>query len=252
MPESIETKKRQFWQIAVRHFDFLREQGMSPGARACADRYAKLTGKAGSLRQEFRDRWEGISYEDFQGVEERRRSYHKEERLVLGRRLLEFALSLPQGDPAARLALSEVEAPIARKMLCFGVHSISEWEYRRPGEVANESSVVFDVYALGSGEIEELGRRALQAARHQVALEVLDEVRHYLNGHDVYDADQRTPLPSPSDIAGAVQTEHGDKSRAERVGIAMEEYKLDETYDGKTDERSIRKALNAAFRRREK
>lgn len=251
MPTSIETKECHFWQIAVRHFEHLYEQGVSPGARACADRYVKLTGKDTSLRQDFREKWDEVTYEDFQDLEERRRSYHKEERPVLSRRLPKYALSLPEGDPAATLSLSEVGAPISRRMLCNAGHSTTEWQYREPGEVGEESSVALDVYVLSSGEIAELGRRALRAARHQIALEVLDEVRHYLNGHDIYDADQRRPLPSPSDIAGAVQAEHGDKPRAQRVDIAIGEYKLDKSYDGKTDDWSVRKALDAAFRRRE-
>jgi hypothetical protein len=161
-------------------------------------------------------------------------------------------LALPEGEPAAELTLSDVEGPIPRQMLCKAVHDTNGWQYREPGEIDDESTVELSVYCLTSGEIDELGRRALKAARHQIALEVLDEVHHYLGGFETYDSDQRTALPSPAAIAKTVQDEHADRPRAERVDIAMQEYKLENDYNGNTDERSVRKALNQAFSREER
>ncbi|WP_263790011.1 hypothetical protein [Salinibacter sp.] len=251
MSEVLTDAKCNFWQIAVRYAEFLHVEGFSSNAGFFADRFGEMTGKANSLREDFREDWNGIRYEDFQEVEERRRSYHEDERSLQLRRLWQQMLALPEGEAAAQLTLSDVDTPIVRQVLCKAVHDTTDWQYREPGEVDDESAVKLYVYCLSPGEIDELGRRALDAARHGIALEVLDEVRHYLGGHETYDSDQRTVLPSPSDIADAVQSEHANRPRAERVNIAMREYKLESDYNGHTDERSIRKALNEAFRRRE-
>ncbi|MCS3699175.1 hypothetical protein [Salinibacter ruber] len=251
MSQAIIDMQRVFWQIAVRHAAFLNVNGYASNAGFFSDRFAEMTGKDVSFREEFRQDWDGVHYEDFQEVEERRRSYHNGEQSLQLRRLWQQMLALPEGEPAAELTLSDVEAPIPRQMLCKAVHDTSGWQYRTPEEVDDEPAVELNVYCLTSGEIDELGRRALDAARHSIALEVLDEVNHYLGGYEAYDSDQRTALPSPSDIADAVQAEHADQPRAERVNIARREYKLESEYNGHTDERSVRKALNEAFRRRE-
>ena len=243
--------RRLWWQIAVPHVEFLQEEGFSSNAGFYADRFAKMTGKATVFREEFREEWDGTHYDAFQEVEDRRRSYHEDERSLQLRRLWQHMLALAEGERAAQLTLSDVENPIARQMLCKAVHDTTDWQYQKPGEVADESDVELRVYCLGSGEIDELSRRALEAARHGIALEVLDTVSHYLDGHDVYEATPKTVLSSPAAIADAVQAEHSDKPRPKRIDIAMEEYQLDPDYDGKTDERSIRKALHAAFKRRE-
>ena len=251
MSQAITDIQRVFWQIAVGHAEFLRSEGFSSNAGFFADQFAEMTGKAGSMREDFREDWDGIRHEDFQEVEERRRSYHNGEQSLQLRRLWQQMLALPEGEPAAELTLSDVEAPIPRQMLCKAVHDTSGWQYRTPEEVDDEPAVELKVYCLTAGEIDELGRRALDAARHGIALQVLDEVGHYLGGYEAYDSDQRTALPSPSDIADAVQAEHADRPRAERVDIAMQEYKLESDYNGNTDERSVRKALNQAFSREE-
>jgi hypothetical protein len=243
--------RRLWWQIAVPHVEFLHEEGFSSNAGFYADRFAKMTGKADAYREEFRGDWDGVTYDAFQKVEERRRSYHEDERSLQLRRLWQNMLGLAEGEAAAQLTLSDVDAPIARQVLCKAVHDTTDWQYRNPDEVADESAVELPVYCLGPGEIDELSRRALEAARHGIALEVLEEVSHYLGGFEVYDSNQKTMLPSPSDIADAVQAEHADKPRPKRIDIAMEEFQLDPDYDGKTDERSVRKALHAAFKRRE-
>ena len=243
--------RRLWWQIAVPHVEFLQEEGFSSNAGFYADRFAKMTGKADAFREEFREDWDGVTYDAFQKVEERRRSYHEDERSLQLCRLLEHMLALAEGEAAAQLTLSDVDAPIARQVLCKAVHDTTDWQYREPVEVADKSDVELRTYCLGPGEIDELSRRALKAARHGIALEVLDEVRHYLGGFEAYDSNQKTMLPSPSDIAGAVQAEHADKPRPKRIDIAIEEYHLDPDYDGKTDKRSVRKALHAAFKRRE-
>lgn len=243
--------RRIWWQIAVPHAEFLHTEGFSANARFYADQFAKMTGKSDAFREKFREDWHGITYHAFQEIEERRRSFHSEKRTRKLRRLSRHMLALAEGQPAADLMLSDVEAPITRQMLCKAVHDITDWQYQEPVEVADESDVELRTYCLGPGEIDELGRRALDAARHGIALEVLDEVRHQLGGHETYDSDQRTALSSPSEIADAVQPEHADKPRAKRVNIAMREYKLAGDYNGQTDERSVRKALNEAFRRRE-
>ena len=243
--------KRIHWQIAVRHAEFLHAEGFSSNAGFFADRFAKMTGKAVSFREEFREDWDQITHEAFRKVEERRCSYHEDERSLQLRRLWQHMLALPEGEPAAELTLSDVETPIPRQMLCKAVHDTTDWQYQKPEEIEDESAVELTVYCLSPGEIDELGRRALEAARHGIALEVLDEVRHHLGGHKTYDSDRRTALSAPSNIADAVQAEHADRPRAERVNIAMREYKLKSDYNGHTDERSVRKALNEAFRRRE-
>jgi len=230
--------------------EFLQEEGFSANAGFYADRFAKMTGKADAFREEFRGDWDGVTYDAFQKVEERRRSYHEGERSLQLRRLWQHMLALAEGEAAAQLTLSDVDAPIARQVLCKAVHDTTEWQYREPGEVDDESAVELRVYCIGPGEIDELSRRALGAARHGIALEVLEEVDHYLGGFEAYDSNQKTMLPSPSDIADAVQAEHADKPRPKRIDIAMEEFQLDPDYDGKTDERSVRKALHAAFKRR--
>ncbi len=241
--------KRHFWQIAVRHAEFLDTGGFSSNAGFFAERFAEMTGKARSFREEFREDWDGLHYEDFQEIKERRRSYHEDERSLQLHRLWQQMLALPAGDPAAELSLSDVEAPIPRQMLCKTVHDTTGWQYRTPEKVDDESAVELSVYCLSPGEIDELGRRALDAAQHSVALEVLDEVGHYLDGYEAYDSDQRTALSSPAAIAKAVQAEHADKPRAKRVDIAQQEYKLDSSYTGHTDERHVRKALHEAFTR---
>ena len=243
--------RRLWWQIAVPHVEFLQEEGFSSNAGFYADRFAKMTGKADAFREEFREDWDGTRYDAFQEVEDRRRSYHEDERSLQLRRLWQHMLALAEGEAAAQLTLSDVDAPIARQVLCKAVHDTTGWQYRAPGEVADESDVELRVYCLGPGEIDELSRRALEAARHGIALEVLDKVDHYLGGFEAYDSDQRRVLSSPSEIADAVQAEHADKPRPTRIDIAMEEYQLDPDYDGKTDARSVRKALHAAFKRRE-
>jgi hypothetical protein len=251
MPYVKADQKRRFWQVAVRHMAHLRAEGFSSDAGFFAVSYAEMIGKADSLREEFREDWDEVTHEGFREVEERRRSYHEDERSLQLRRLRQKALALPEGDPAVKLALSDLEDPIPRQMLQKAVHDTSNWQYREPGEVEDGSAVVLGVYSLSSSETNELGRRALEAARHQIALDVLDEVSHYVDGHDVYDADQRTALSSPAEMADAVQAKHADKPRAERVDIAMQEYKLDESYNGNTDEQHVRKAINEALRRRE-
>jgi hypothetical protein len=251
MSDVLTDAKCNFWQIAVRHAKFLHVEGFSSSAGFFADRFGEMTGKAGSLRKDFREDWDGIRYEDFQEVQERRRSYHEDERSLQLRRLWQQMLALPEGEPVAKLALSDLETPIPRQTLCKAVHDTADWQYRKPEEIEDESAVKLAVYCLSPGEIDELGRRALEAARHGIALEVLNEVRHHLGAYETYDSDQRTALPSPSDIADAVQAEHTDKPRPKRIDIAMEEYQLDPDYDGKIDERSVRKALHAAFKRRE-
>ena len=243
--------KRVWWQIAVPHVEFLQEEGFSANAGFYADRFAKMTGKADAFREEFREDWDGVTYGAFQKIKERRHSYHEDERSLQLRRLWQHMLALAEGEPAAPLTLSDVDAPVARQVLCKAVHDTTDWQYREASEVADESAVELPVYCLGPGEIDELSRRALEAARHGIALEVLEEVSHYLGGFEVYDSNQKTMLPSPSDIADAVQAEHADKPRPKRIDIAMEEFQLDPDYDGKTDERSVRKALHAAFKRRE-
>jgi len=249
MSDVLTDAKRFFWQVAVVHAEFLRSEGLSSSAGFFADRYAELTGKTGSFREESREDWDGVHFEDFQEIEERRRSYHEGERSLQLRQLWQQMLDLPEGEPAAELTLSDAEAPIPRQMLCKAVHDTSGWQYRKHEEVNDEPAVELNVYCLTSSEINELGRRALDAARHGIALEVLDEVSHYLGGYEVYDSDQRTALPSPSDIADAVQAEHADRPRAERVDIARQEYKLDPSYTGNTDDRHVRKALNENFAR---
>jgi len=251
MSDVLTDARCNFWQIAVRHAEFLHVEGFSSNAGFFADRFAEMTGKAGSLREDFREDWDGIRYEDFQEIEDRRRSYHEDERSLQLRRLWQHILALPEGEPFAQLALSDVEAPVPRQMLCKAVHDTTDWQYQKSEEVDDESGVELSVYCLTAGEIDELGRRALEAARHEIALEVLDEVSHHLGGYETYDSDQRTALSSPAEIADAIQVEHADKPRAERVNIAMREYKLESDYNGHTDERSVRKALNEAFRRRE-
>jgi hypothetical protein len=79
---------------------------------------------------------------------------------------------------------------------------------------------------------------------------VLDEVRHYVNGHDVYEADPKEVLGSPAEIAEAVQDKHAEKPQPKRVEIGWQKYKLAPSYDGKTDERSVRKALSQALSRK--
>jgi hypothetical protein len=243
--------RRVWWQIAVPHVEFLHAEGFSSSAGFYADRFAEMTGKADVFREEFREDWDGVTYDAFQKVEGRRRFFHEEKRSRRLRRLSQHMLALAEGEPAAQLTLSDVDDPIVRPVLCKAVHDTTEWQYLKPDEVDDESAVELRVYCLGSGEIDELSRRALEAARHGIALEVLDEVRHYLGGFEAYDSHQKTMLPSPSDIADAVQAEHADKPRPTRIDIAMEEFHLDADYDGKTDERSVRKALHAAFKRRE-
>lgn len=251
MSQVMTDAKRIFWQIAVRHVDFLRAEGFSTGAGFFADRFAEMTGKAAPFREELREDWDGIRYEDFQEVEERRRSYHEGERSLQLRRLWQKMLALPEGDPKAQLVLSDLVHPIIRQLFRKAKHDTSEWQLQELRDVDDESTVKLDVYCLSLGESDEIGRRALEAARHQVAIEVLDEVGHYLGGYETYDSDKRTALPSPAAIAKAVQDEHSDRPRAERVDTAMQEYKLESSYNGNTDERHVRKALNEAFRRLE-
>jgi hypothetical protein len=241
--------KRHFWQIAVRHAEFLDEEGFSSNARFFADRFAEMTGKAQSFREEFREDWDGIHYEDFQEIKERRRSYHEDERSIQLRRLSQRMLALPGGDPEAQLTLSDLEKPVVRQIFRKAKHDTSDRQLQELREIGDESEVELDVYCLSPGEIDELGRRALDAAQPSVALEVLDEVGHYLDGYEAYDSDQRTALSSPAAIAKAVQAEHADKPRAKRVDIAQQEYKLDSSYTGNTDERHVRKALHEAFTR---
>lgn len=249
MPPVTTDTKRIFWQVSVRHAAFLHVEGFSSGAGFFADRFAEMTGKAGSFREEFREDWDGVHYEDFQQVEERRRSFHEDKRSNQLRRLRQYMLALPEGDPEAQFALSDLDHPINRQIFRKAKHDTSEWELQDLRDVSDESAVELDAYCLSSGEIDELGQQALDAARHGIALEVLDEVSHYLGGYETYDSDQRTALSSPAAIAKAVQADHADKPRAKRVDIAMEEYKLDPSYNGKTDERHVRKALNQAFGR---
>jgi len=243
--------KRIFWQIAVRHVAFLHDQGFSSGVGFFADRFAELTGKAGSLREEFREDWDEITYDAFQQVEERRRSFHDGERSLHLRRLSQKMRALPEGDPKAQLALSDLDHSINRQVFRKAKHDTSECQLQELRDVRDETVVELDAYCLSPGELDDLGRRALEAARHGIALQVLDEVSHYLGGYEAYDSDQRKALPSPSDIADAVQAEYPDRPRDERVDIGMREYKLDSSYNGNTDERHIRKALHEAFRRRE-
>lgn len=136
-------------------------------------------------------------------------------------------------------------------MLCMAAHDTSEWQHRKPSEVDEEASVELKIYNLFPGEVDEFSRKALKAARHEIALEVLDEVSHELDGHDIYEFDPRTVLPSPADIGAAVLAEHPDKSRLERKNIAMEEYRLADSYEGKTEEQAIRDALDSWFYRNE-
>ncbi len=188
MSQAITDMQRVFWQIGVRHAEFLHVEGRSSNAGFFANRFAEMTGKAGSTREDFRENWDGIRHEDFQEVEERRRSYHEGEQSLQLRRLWQQMLALPEGEPAAELTLSDVEAPIPRQMLCKAVHDTTGWQYRTPEEVNDESAVELSVYCLSPGEIDELGRRALDAARHSIALEVLDEVHHYLGGYEAYNS----------------------------------------------------------------
>lgn len=245
-------RKRHFWEVAVRHMSHLRAKGYPSSASNFADRCADILGETERLQNELLEEWDGVEYDTFVGLEERRRRYHKEERDKKVRSLNSYAAEIPQGDPQKVISLSEVESSITRQMVCKAVHDTSRWQYRDPSKVREESSVELYVYTLRAGEIEELSRRALQAAKQKVALEVLDQVRHYLNRHPIYEANPKTTLGSPSEIAEAVQEKHAEKPRARRVDIAMEEYELDDSYSGKTDERSVRKALQEWFRRRAK
>lgn len=249
MSDDLTDAKRFFWQVAVGHAEFLRSEGFSSNGGFFADRFAEMTEKAESFREEFRKNWDGVHYEDFQEVEERRRSYHEDERSPQLRQLWRQMLALPEGDPEAQLALSDLDHPVNRQIFRKAKHDTSKWQLQDLRDVRDESVVELNVYCLLPEEIDELGRRALGAARHGIALEVLDEVSHYLGGYEAYDSDQRTALPSPVAIAEAVQADHADKPRAKRVDIAMQEYKLDPSYTGNTDERHVRKALNQAFAR---
>jgi hypothetical protein len=249
MSDVLTDARRFFWQVAVGHAEFLHSEGLSSNAGFFADRFAEMTGKTESFREESREDWDGVHFEDFQEIEERRHSYHEDERSLQLRQLWQQMLDLPEGEPAAELTLSDLDHPVNRQIFRKAKHDSSKWQLQDLRDVRDESTVELNVYCLFPEEIAELGRRALGAARHGIALEVLGEVSHYLGGHETYDSDQRTALPSPADIAKAVQANHADKPRATRVDIARQEYKLDPSYTGNTDDRHVRKALNENFAR---
>ncbi len=251
MPTTTTQKERHFWQAAVRHMSYLHEIGHSSGTGFFGNQYAKLAEKTKSFRAEFRQDWDGTSYEKFKELEERRRSFHEKERSLHLRQLWQKALALAQGEPMGRLSLADVDDAIVREILCKAIHDTSTSQVQDLLQMEDGSEEDLEVYALAPGEIEELGRRALEAARHGIALDVIDEVGRYVEGHDIYEADPKTVLSSPSEIAKTVQAEHAEKPRAERVDLAWQEYELAPNYNGKTDERGVRKALNQAFSRRE-
>ena len=70
-----------------------------------------------------------VTYDAFQKVEGRRRSFHEEKRSRRLRRLSPHMLAFAEGEPAAQLTLSDVDDPIVRPVLCKAVHDTTEWQY---------------------------------------------------------------------------------------------------------------------------
>ena len=212
---SISTPLRRYWEVTIRYAHHLQGMTVSPSFAAIARRCSEVTGDRPHLKAAAQQAYDGITRPEMDKVEAARRSYHRQ---MLNDRLSELKEQIFSITPEGRLRkthrLSELERRINRSLLCKAVHDTTDWQYRDPDEVGNESSVTFKVWRLEPSEIKDLTRQSMRASHHEARLDTLEEVRRQVNGKDQYEApsppDDSPPLDgSPSDavvevIEGAV------------------------------------------------
>ena len=212
---SISTPLRRYWEVTIRYAHHLQGMTVSPSFAAIARRCSEVTGDRPHLKAAAQQAYDGITRPEMDKVEAARRSYHRQ---MLNDRLSELKEQIFSITPEGRLRkthrLSELERRINRSLLCKAVHDTTDWQYRDPDEVGNESSVTFKVWRLEPSEIKDLTRQSMRASHHEARLDTLGEVRRQVNGKDQYEApsppDDSPPLDgSPSDavvevIEGAV------------------------------------------------
>ncbi len=247
-------QRRQFLHIMVaryrywydkRSFNFHFEEDID----AQAEKYSKMTYSYESFKREGFKNYEGDSFEAFDTIQTRRQVFFRAERDTLIRQTLEFihGLNVPTEEVLYR---RELKNNHVRHAFDWALHELGlkQWE---PEEIYPDS-LELQVSRLSSATLEKLDELLLQIARQQAMLDVISEVRHYLNGHDTFTLTPKMEKDSVSEIARDVLERFPDKNRVERKEIARTEYKPSSSYRWRTDKRSIDKALDSAFAREEK
>lgn len=248
--------RKQFWEITAARFRYWDERrhefnfSFDDTLYSLIRKYGAMTGESERQCQEMYDRYQGCTYEEFEAKVSRRRRYL----WVKIDSSLSPAVSriISAGTPHIKTYRYEkllngyIQATY-RKVL----HEMRLTETLVGHAVAADLNPGLTVSVLRRIELEELDHIARDILKDQSHLTILEDVEHYLNGHDTFDANFTVARKSPTAIAEDVLRRNPDEdSVPELIKIAKNGYRLTDSYQGSREQRAVYKALHSAFTRR--
>lgn len=280
---SISDARCRYWQIAVRHLrylDALDGTSVHPSCRVTALRHARIGEERRRLRNQARDQCEAAiarlaegeakkseeeampsalsgrlsadNREEFEQWARRRRRYHREEEEEAVTKLLRHVRQLSLGgEPQVAVTLSDATHTESRWLLQVAAQDLTDWTKTSEEEVGQQD-IEIKTWALSEGEVEELVRLAHSVAEHRAWLNVIEEAKHHLDGHDTYRASrlvEKKPFDTTNEVAEALVEKDPDARVKDLTDQAMEDWVPSEKYRGSREEKKLRKAIYQAIRR---
>ena len=230
----------------LKHFDEARVAVQGADGK----HYAEFAGHYPTYLREARARYDGMTPERFGALYERRKTYCREEmaprQAEAGALLLEVQRALRQ-EALAMMSLTrkEMKEPLARAY--FDRALFDTGVPTSPEEPAEACSL--EVPKLSEEQFRRLDAYLLQIARQEAHLEVLEEVRHHLNGYDVYEARPRQQKGSVAAVAQELLARYPSMANRELIALGVQEYRVEGRPHYEEDERRYRKTLSESLRR---
>lgn len=245
--------QRRYIQIMLaRHLDSAKKgRPFEMASYVAAVEYTRIDHSFEKYLEEALAEYQGMSYDRFNSLYDRRVDYYRRELVAAVERLKMYLRELEPTPGSKRkeedLNIDDIRGSLLLEKFSMALHE----QGLKQLDKQDEPWCPLPVPVLNSKEKDVLDGLLRVAAHHEAHLQILDQVRHALNRSDTFELLPKQEIESLSDLADLLIERYPDKSRKELKDIAVRGYRVTSKPHYEYDERAYRNGLDASLKRRE-